>query len=137
MVEATLRYRNIHFNLPDALKVAGTFALVTFAWIFFRANSFGDALYVAGHLFAFDGQSLTDPFAAGLLGAHAEFLLSCGLIGLVIAVDWLVARCGGFDELLRLSPTYLRWATYYAAGAAVIFSGLYGVGAQQFIYFRF
>jgi hypothetical protein len=35
-----------------------------------------------------------------------------------------------------LSPA-LRWAAYYAAGAAVLFSGVYGSGAQQFIYFQF
>ncbi len=136
VVETILSHRKINFHAPALLKIGVTFLLVLFAWIFFRANSFSDALYVVGHLFAFTGQSLTDPFAAGLLGAHAEFLLSCGLIGLLIAADWLSARYG-FEALLRVSPTALRWAAYYAAGAAVIFSGLYGVGAQQFIYFRF
>jgi len=134
--ETILHRRETSFRLPAALKIAVTFALVLFAWIFFRANTFSDALYVVGHLFAFNGGSLTDPFAAGLLGAQVEFALSCGLIALLLGVDALIARYG-FDHLLRVSPIYLRWATYYAAGAAVIFSGWYGVGAQKFIYFRF
>ncbi len=109
---------------------------MSFAWIFFRANSLADATYVMTHLFAFRDTTLTEPFAAGLLGAHVEFVLSLGLIGLLLLVDGLIARVG-FERLFRALPGTLRWATYYAAGAAVIFSGLYGVGAQQFIYFKF
>ncbi|MFN8452752.1 MAG: MBOAT family protein [Anaerolineae bacterium] len=138
VVETLLRGRRItyYLYLPRAVRVVLTFALVCFAWIFFRANSFGDALYVVGHLFSFDSATVTEPFAAGLLGAHVEFVLSCGLIALLLVVDGFIAR-HGFERLWQRSPAALRWATYYAAGAAVIFSGLYGLGAQQFIYFRF
>ncbi len=118
------------------MRIGITFALVTFAWVFFRANSLNDALYVISHVFVSGSGGLTDAFGEGLLGAHAEFILSWGLIGLVLVSDWLIARYG-FDELLRVSPVYVRWAAYYAVGAAVVFSGLYGVGAQKFIYFQF
>ena len=136
VVENVLSHRGIEFKVPAILKIAITFGLVTFAWIFFRANSFSDALYVVTHLFAFTGQSLTDPFASGLLGAHVEFALSCGLIALLVGVDVLIER-SGFDAILKARPLALRWIAYYVAGAAVIFSGLYGTGAQIFIYFRF
>ncbi len=136
VVEAILRHRNISFHSPAWARIGFTFVLVTFAWIFFRANTFSDALYVTTHLLNFSGQSLTAPFAEGLLGAPVEFWLSCGLIAVLLAVDTLIERYG-FDHLLRVSPVYVRWATYYAAGAAVIFSGLYGTGAAPFIYFRF
>lgn len=137
VVETLLRGRRMSYYLypPAFVRLAITFALVCFAWIFFRANTLGEALYVVGHLFAFSRQSLTEPFAAGLLGAHVEFVLSCGLIALLLVVDGIIAR-HGFERLWRVSPA-LRWAVYYGASAAVIFSGLYGVGAQQFIYFRF
>ncbi len=136
VVEALLHRRPTIIQLPAAIKVLITFALVSFAWIFFRANSFADAGYVVTHLFAFNNGTLTEPFAGGLLGAHVEFALSLALIALLLLVDGLIARVG-FERLFRALPGTLRWATYYAAGAAVIFSGLYGVGAQQFIYFKF
>ena len=136
VAENVLEHVGITFKLPALVKIVITFALVTFAWIFFRANSFSDALYIVAHLFAFNEQSLTDPFASGLLGAHVEFALSCILIVLLIGVDVLIER-SGFDNLLKVRPIYVRWVAYYAAGAAVIFSGLYGTGAQIFIYFRF
>lgn len=119
------------------LRIILTFAAVCFAWIFFRANSFNDAAYIVTHLFAF-GQpgGLTDPFAPGLLGNHAEFFISFGLIALLLIVDALDAKVG-LNNLFRVSPAALRWAVYYVAGSAVIFSGLYGSGAQEFIYFQF
>lgn len=119
------------------LKIALTFALVTFAWIFFRANSIDDALYVVGHLFVFDTLgNLTSPFAGAILNPTTEFILSWGLIALLIWVDALDARVG-LNRALGLAPVAARWAVYYATGAAVMFSGLYGLGAQQFIYFQF
>lgn len=128
--------RQRRVRIPAVFQLAATFALVTFAWVFFRANSITDAAYIVSHLFAFNGQSLTDPFADGLLGSHAEFLLSCALIVLLLVIDVLIARFS-FERLFSASPRALRWAVYYAAGAAVIFSGWYGIGAAQFIYFRF
>lgn len=114
-----------------------TFAAVGVAWIFFRANSFSDATYILSHLFSFQHEGgLTDPFAVGLLGSHIEFLVSFGLIGLLLLVDALDAKIG-LNNLFRLSPKGLRWAVYYGVVAAVIFSGLYGTGAQEFIYFQF
>jgi D-alanyl-lipoteichoic acid acyltransferase DltB (MBOAT superfamily) len=135
VVEAALARRGSSLRLPAFAQMAITFALVTFAWIFFRANTLPDAFYIATHLFAFNDTSITDPFAAGLLGKHTEFALACGLIGLLLVIDWLIERYG-FERLFR-APAALRWAIYYAAGTAVIFSGWYGLGAQQFIYFRF
>jgi D-alanyl-lipoteichoic acid acyltransferase DltB (MBOAT superfamily) len=134
--EALIQRRALIIRFPSVIKVLITFALVTFAWIFFRANNFADANYIVSHLFAFRDTPLTEPFAGGLLGARVEFSLSLALIGLLLVVDGLIARYG-FERLFRAVPGTLRWATYYAAGAAVIFSGLYGIGAQQFIYFKF
>ncbi|MEO8393181.1 MAG: MBOAT family O-acyltransferase [Chloroflexota bacterium] len=136
VAETILHHRGITFKLPAVIKILFTFALVTFAWIFFRANSLSDAIYIITHLFVSKGSGLTDPFAAGLLSQQVEFALSCGLIALLIGVDVLIER-SGFDALLKTRPFTVRWAAYYAAGAAVIFSGLYGTGAQIFIYFRF
>jgi alginate O-acetyltransferase complex protein AlgI len=119
------------------LQIGGTFMLVCFAFIFFRANSFADAAYVVTHLFAFGHPGgLTDPFATGLLSSQFEFVLSFGLIGLLLGIDALDARFG-LNNLFRLSPITLRWLVYYCVGAAVLFSGLYGSGAQEFIYFQF
>jgi len=119
------------------LRVGLTFAFVQFTWIFFRSNSLDDALYVIGHLFNWTpGVDLTAPFAAGLLGAPAEFGLSLALIGLLFAVDAVLARQSIEGAAARL-PLVLRWGVYYALTGAIVFSGLYATGAQKFIYFQF
>lgn len=142
VIEAALSRQNIRIGgqspVWTALKIGATFAFVSFTWTLFRANSLSDSLYVVTHLFVFDpaAESLTAPFATALLGAQTEFVLSLGLIALLLAVDAAVARWG-FDRLFTVGPAVARWAVYYALGAAIIFSGLYGLGAQEFIYFQF
>lgn len=139
VIDAGLRGRGLRVTAPVWVKLAVTYALVSFAWIFFRANSLDDALYIARNLLILAPTDLTTPFALAkgvLLTPGVEFALAWALIGLLLAVDALDARIG-LDRALTLSPIPLRWAVYYAAGAAVLVCGLYGVGAQQFIYFQF
>jgi D-alanyl-lipoteichoic acid acyltransferase DltB (MBOAT superfamily) len=122
--------------LTRAMQRGGTFALVLVAWVFFRANSFEDALHIFTHAHLLTDADILAPFAAGaLLPLWLEMALSVGLIGLLLWVDSQANNTGGL-RLPRM-PLALRWATYYAMGAAVLFSGLYGAGAQQFIYFQF
>ncbi|MFN8372210.1 MAG: MBOAT family protein [Anaerolineae bacterium] len=123
-------------RLSTVVKMLLTFIAVSFAWIFFRANNFADAGHIITHLFSFNGESLTAPFAGALLDHHLEFALSLVLIALLLFVDRFDGRWTVSGALAR-TPTPLRWALYYAATAAVMFSGMYGTGAQQFIYFQF
>src|SRR5438552_8407924 len=72
--------------LATAIRWAITFALVCFAWIFFRANSVSDALYVLTHLFqvSFSQVSaLTSPFG----DSRGQFALVILLIALALGVD--------------------------------------------------
>jgi D-alanyl-lipoteichoic acid acyltransferase DltB (MBOAT superfamily) len=64
------RFRLQKSWLVRAWRVALTFNLVSFAWIFFRANNFNDALYVVGHLFS--GVRLFD--CAKLVGKYGLYL---------------------------------------------------------------
>jgi alginate O-acetyltransferase complex protein AlgI len=114
-----------------------TFAFVTFAWIFFRANSLTDAQYIVANLFVFESSAdMMQPFAEGLLGIQSEFYLSFVLIAVLMGGDWLIANMTLHRTFARI-PLLVRWGTYYALGTAVIFFGLYGTGAVQFIYFQF
>ena len=76
------------------------------------------------------------PFADGLLGTSTEFWLSWVLIGLLFAADGLLAN-SSLSLLMSRIAWVPRWVLYYVLAAAVIFSGLYGTGAAQFIYFQF
>lgn len=126
-----------HTLLVDGVKILMTFSFVTFTRIFFRSASIDDAFYVMQNMFIFDPSvDLTAMFAEGLLGPQVEFALAIALVLGLLGVDALAAR-SSIPALFGRMPVLVRWCVYYIMGLAVVFSGLYGTGAQQFIYFQF
>jgi alginate O-acetyltransferase complex protein AlgI len=113
-----------------ALSMLLTFHLVTLAWIFFRANTLGDALYIVGHLF--EGWSLRGGFGLGV-GVY-ELAIAAAALALMELVQWLQAR-GVAWPALAARPGWQRWATYYALGLAILIFGKFGT--TEFIYFQF
>lgn len=122
----------------NEVRIAFTFALVTFAWIFFRANSLEDALYIVSHLFDFSTltavASLTAPFEGLFFSPQNELLIALLLIAGLILVDWLEGRWGINTALNRLYAIP-RWGIYYALTISILLLGVWGT--QQFIYFQF
>jgi hypothetical protein len=107
------------------------------AWVFFRAASLDDALYVLRNMLNLSASAdITAPFAAGVLGMGREFGLSIGLIVLLLAVDWLDLRQGLLKTLAE-QRTAVRWAVYYGCGALILLALVYGTSTQEFIYFQF
>ena len=118
------------------VKMLIVFSLVTFAWIFFRANTLSDSFYIARHLFV--GLDLHDALGANLATKLAtprtELLLSVLLIIVLEIVQFARSRATWIGGL-RARPLWLRWAVYYSLIAAIFFLGEYQ--SQQFIYFQF
>jgi len=115
-LEATAFYRT---RIPRPLKQVFTFAIVSFAWIFFRAHSVSDAWLIIRRIASCD---LADP-AFPILAA-----------ALVLSV-WLyqVVYESRLSRLLKAAPVRI---------ALVVFMLLYMVvcvtaGNQAFIYFQF
>jgi D-alanyl-lipoteichoic acid acyltransferase DltB (MBOAT superfamily) len=113
-------------------KMFITFHLVCFAWIFFRANSISDALYLIGNLFT----GLEFKMGGYYLGLpRSELYISIIMIILMEMVH-IVQRNRDFLEVLSARPTWVRWCLYYAAVIVVIFFGAFN-NSTQFIYFQF
>ena len=113
-----------------------TFGLMCIAWVFFRAASIDDALYILGHLVR-PGDVTTPAFwtgAAGFAVPGREIAAACGGIAALLALDWFSERADVL-ETIRSQPAWRRWALYYAFAFAVVFLGRFG--NQQFIYFQF
>jgi D-alanyl-lipoteichoic acid acyltransferase DltB (MBOAT superfamily) len=111
-------------------QMGTTMALVCFAWIFFRANTVGDALTVVRKMFLIDMSDM----GLAVTGSNS-FLLSLFLILILFTVH-LKERRILIQHYLAGLPMMLRWSVYTAAMWAVIVSGIFGV-QQQFIYFQF
>ncbi|RTQ53283.1 MBOAT family protein [Hymenobacter gummosus] len=121
------------------LNVALTYALVTFAWIFFRANSLPDALYVIRHLFD-PSEALREGALSHGLGAvkvfyqRYEWLALAGALLALALVETAQARVAVGGWVAR-QPTPVRWALYY--GVVLCIALLSPMERVQFIYFQF
>jgi len=119
------------------LQVFTTFILVSLAWVFFRAESLYDAIYVVTHLHT----GWADIFAGNKLGSilfleKPKVQLIIALCSLVFV--WFIHFIETHDNMrnmLSKKPFYLRWAIYYVMLISVLL--LYAQSSQRFIYFQF
>jgi alginate O-acetyltransferase complex protein AlgI len=129
-------------NNPWLLKwaqVLTVFALVCFSWIFFRANSLSDALFIIGQMAGSLGNlnsilSLDISHAVFMDQGLKVFGVSVLSILLMETVH-LIQRNGSVSQLIMQRPAWIRWSVYYMAIIAVLLFGQFG--NQEFIYFQF
>ncbi len=125
------------------LSVGLTFAFVSLAWVFFRADDIKDAGYVLAHLF--DG--ITNPAAylaegrrqfqmAGMVQASGmkTLLTSCLCILVLLAHDYLEQTKSVWERLGRLKKP-LRYALYFLLLFVILYSRQ--LGEYEFVYFQF
>jgi D-alanyl-lipoteichoic acid acyltransferase DltB (MBOAT superfamily) len=119
--------------LHRSLQVAITFSLVAFAWIFFRAESIGDAGYIATHLFSMPPGALS--WEAALMGqSRTEWLLAVASVAFMELVHVLQGH-GSVRHMLLGRPAWVRAALYAGLPAAILLFGNYA--SHEFIYFQF
>jgi alginate O-acetyltransferase complex protein AlgI len=135
-----------HPNLLSILQQSLTFSLVCFAWIFFRANTVSDALYIAQTVPKTLAQ-LTYSVITLNSDAVAAIVKGQGLMALIrklpIIVSGILIMEGVYywgrnesvrDRLSKLSLP-IRWACYYFLIISIFLFGHFG--KMEFIYFQF
>lgn len=123
----------------NTLSVVTTFLLVSFAWIFFRADSISNAYYILKKII----YGLPDELAQILHNAPVNLDLGTSPVELVVALSAIIfmevihglQNKYEIPKLLNSQPVVVRWAVYYAAVFIVLFLGIYE--NRQFIYFQF
>ncbi len=122
------------------VQVLTVFTLVCFSWIFFRANSLADALYIVKYSVV--GLGNISQVFAGINLDHLLFMdqsakvfvVSVAAI-VVMETVHLIQRNGSVSQLIMRRPAAVRWSIYYIAVIAVLLFGQFG--NQEFIYFQF
>jgi len=115
-LETTAFYRE---RVPTVVKRLWVFGFVMLAWVFFRAESFGDAWLILGRIGAF------------AVGDPACPVLALGLIAAVWAYQ--LAHESHLRPLLALAPVKIGLVV-----AMVVYLAVFGSsGTQPFIYFQF
>ncbi len=115
-----------------------TFGLVSFAWIFFRADSLEDAFFVVTHLHngvihfgnAFLKMMIDTTFNAGSFTKVVICLIGLGVY------DYFSLKRDLLEDYGSL-PTVVRWLGYVVVVSAIIVLKLHGGTTQSFIYFQF
>jgi hypothetical protein len=115
------------------LKIFTTFHLVSFAWIFFRAESLSGALYIVQHLFI-NMQRPASLFEL-LPGGWYEWGIALAGILLMEIVHWLQRHHENLRDVIRRQPVVLRWSVYYMLVLIIFMFGKFA--STEFIYSRF
>lgn len=121
-------------HLLHLLQMAIVFHLVLFAWVFFRARSVSDALFIFqqfGTLVRWQSVTMWRPDNLPI-GSLAMLILLFS-IGLMELIEHL--RSTRQLQLTR-RPQWVRWASYYALVILILLFGELNARGQ-FIYFQF
>jgi alginate O-acetyltransferase complex protein AlgI len=110
-------------GIMHAFYMAITLALVTFAWIFFRANTVGDAFMLISNLKTFGAKPIT---------IETHYLVALVLLFIVeVKMEYFPQRFNFFA-----SPyVAVRWGCVIVAIFLILLLGVYN--GKQFIYFQF
>jgi alginate O-acetyltransferase complex protein AlgI len=116
-------------RLFDLLQVIITCCLAIFAWVFFRANSLSDALYIIKSMLV-----LKPVENLNLFSFAADMYLSIILIVILFIADILEDKYN-ISEKLRIQPVYMKWAML---AGVVISIFIFGKWEEiNFLYFQF
>jgi D-alanyl-lipoteichoic acid acyltransferase DltB (MBOAT superfamily) len=129
------RLLGIRSFLLSLWQVVFTYILTCFGWIFFRANSLTDALYIIKNLFNHNTVD-NSLFDIGLNWKELSLSIMC--ITILLLIELLSIKRNVFETISKqILP--IRWAIYIAAIMWIIIFGSYGVGynTADFIYFQF
>ncbi len=115
-----------------------TFAMVSFAWIFFRADSMSDAIFVVTHLhngvIHFPNAFLKMMIDMGF-NNFSITKMALGLVALMV-YDYFSQKRDLLKDFGRL-PLVVRWLVYTGLVCMIIVLKLHGGTTQSFIYFQF
>lgn len=115
--------------LHKVLQVLITFTLICFSWIFFRANTIGDAFYIIMHLFPLRSTSLN--------GVVSNYQLVCAAVFLLI-----LFICHYFGRNRNAVSNFfyhhrtVRYVCYLFVFTLIMMFGVTG-NETAFIYFQF
>lgn len=122
------------------LQIVGTFLLIDFSWIFFRANSFSDAIQIIKGMFTvknpwvlFDGSI----YNCGLDSKNFLLMLIC--IGILLFADLCKTRKIIIRKVIIEQDYWVRCLLTVVAVLFILTFGKYGpaYNAENFIYFQF
>jgi len=131
--------KRFHYDNRPYISVITTFTLVSFAWIFFRAQDVNTALYIVKRIFTgipglllniIKNQSVFEYLGMSYINLFISFVL----IFLLELIHYVQTK-HNISKLLSNLPIYIRWSIYYIFIVSIMIFGVFE--NRQFIYFQF
>lgn len=117
-----------------------TFILIDAAWLFFRANSLGDALGICRLIISdFRIEAIfSEVFWEKFVSVHNFVMIFVPLV-ITLWIDYLSYKSVNVKEKILNQQLVVRWGIYFIIIIVILFLGVYGEGYEQiqFIYFQF
>ena len=128
------RIRELRRKEPNkVVSTVLTFLVVSFAWLFFRANSITEAFHAVRYMFSdLSVQNAMLRMTMSWRSVLKTFLA----IAAVMIYDRLSFKRDLIADLSKVKMP-VRWALYFALGILVLAMGANNGSTQEFIYFRF
>lgn len=119
-------------------QVLVTFALVDFAWIFFKAGTFTIAITLIKNMIYFNPGIFFNGAIYKLGLDPMDLFIAILSVGVILVVN-MMQRTRSLRSELSKQNTVFRWSVYLTTVVIVLIFGIYGPGynAQQFIYVQF
>ena len=128
----------IHW-LNNTINVITTFTLVTFAWVFFRANNIKDAFFIVKKLGYIPKELIkivkTKKVAFLNLPGIYNAIMPCLVAIFFLEIMNIVQVKYRMESTFNNRPAWLRWSIYYGGIFVLVYFGVYA--KRQFIYFQF
>lgn len=136
---------NSFSKIDNVFRIIGTFILVDFTWLFFRASSCEQAISMIVHsiktpgvnaLYAYD---IIPKLISEQLVDGKRIIVVILSIVLLLLLDAVQKKTGNFIGYLSKQKMIYRWLFYFTIVIMTITFGVYGVEYNQtgFIYFQF
>ena len=132
VIENAFMSHEEHHGFKRAFRVVCVFVLCSVLWVFFRAQSLDEAMYIFTHMF--DGISNIRGWLHPDIGLKRIFLLG----GLTVAIYDYISYIRNEEaiNLLKNKGIFTRWLAYITLGLAVMIFSAKGA-ATEFVYFQF
>ncbi|WP_218017732.1 MBOAT family O-acyltransferase [Formosa haliotis] len=118
-------------------KIITNFLIVTFLWIFFRANTFADALIIISNLFNWDVNNLFNGNVYNLGLSSGQFWITILFVFIMLVVEYYNSFISSISGFVMNQSLVFRWSLYLGIVLIIFIFGNYGLEKQEFIYFQF
>lgn len=139
ILENIFSIRKPRNRMDCILRIITVFLIINIAWVFFRADTLGGAIYVVKGL----TQGIVHPIKYVVDGIielqiHSNtWIRLIFVVGIVILFD-IISVKNNIIECISKFPLILRWGVYIGVvDFIIIYFMKYGVDSNSFVYFQF